>query len=901
VDHSVRAARAQRFAPDVRIDGALVRERLLRHLSDAPPISARVAVLHAPAGFGKTTLYAQHAQNLQNAGTATVWLNGRPEDRDGASLHALIAQALRQAGLLTARAPAGLDALLASARDRAGALALFVDNDEWLIGTNAGDVLTKLGREVPDGVHVYLAGRRQADASQSQEWLSGYLRIVEPGLLCFTADEASCFFGAAMAASDVAFHHARLEGWPAAMQFARLHGPLKTAFAPTDGIGDVLAFSGDNYTDADAYLATQILDTLTKDDRDFLLDTAVLLELRADVADAVRERTDSSRCLARLAMLSPLVRQGTELMSVHVNPWLREFLLRRSRQDGVESTRGRHLRAASAYEARNDLVAAVDHAVAAGLPDFAAETIERRGATRLLTEVGVGRTRLLLSKLPPALRHGRPRLRLLHIAHLIVENNANEAYWDMESLRRDMAQAELGTSYARLSTDEVFQLEFAVVECLMLLNRAEHELVLSPWAELDRVTRMGTMQFCEDWRLLGTLIPLQILFVHRYGPLSSAARYIARIETMYRSEDSDYNMPWVRFNRARECVGSGHLDEAERILIDASDPRHAVSRFDQASFRNMVAALRARIAYLTGRIKLAASILDSIERDSAGLLLEVSAAIYVERARCCKAMGEDDAAMAQLDAADRLAATETLPHLGALSTCTRLVWLADAGRVDEMRSLASLIDLSTLWQTAAVPRALPWIDVEAIGRAMIRVALANHDIAVACTAADRLHTLAEQMEERPGIIQARLLRMRAFEAANKPKQARQALEAAVTMAAEGGISQPFIDEHIDVAWLNTGIENSDAVRLRLLARIRESQLKVLQMRLARDDRLTSRERDVMYWLAQGLATKEIGRELRLSPETVKQHLKTIFTKLDVNSRTAAVAAVYLERHRCDTA
>jgi DNA-binding NarL/FixJ family response regulator len=55
------------------------------------------------------------------------------------------------------------------------------------------------------------------------------------------------------------------------------------------------------------------------------------------------------------------------------------------------------------------------------------------------------------------------------------------------------------------------------------------------------------------------------------------------------------------------------------------------------------------------------------------------------------------------------------------------------------------------------------------------------------------------------------------------------------------------------------------------------------------DRLTPREREVMELLVRGLANKEIARELVISTNTVKRYLKSIFEKLGVDSRAAAVA------------
>jgi LuxR family maltose regulon positive regulatory protein len=51
------------------------------------------------------------------------------------------------------------------------------------------------------------------------------------------------------------------------------------------------------------------------------------------------------------------------------------------------------------------------------------------------------------------------------------------------------------------------------------------------------------------------------------------------------------------------------------------------------------------------------------------------------------------------------------------------------------------------------------------------------------------------------------------------------------------------------------------------------------------DPLTGRERDVLAMISQGLSDKRIARTLEISPETVKSHVKHIFLKLEVSTRT----------------
>ena len=59
--------------------------------------------------------------------------------------------------------------------------------------------------------------------------------------------------------------------------------------------------------------------------------------------------------------------------------------------------------------------------------------------------------------------------------------------------------------------------------------------------------------------------------------------------------------------------------------------------------------------------------------------------------------------------------------------------------------------------------------------------------------------------------------------------------------------------------------------------------------------LTKREIEVLSLIAQGLGNKEIAMELHISTNTVKRHLKSIYTKLEVNTRAAASAYAVQQR------
>jgi len=71
--------------------------------------------------------------------------------------------------------------------------------------------------------------------------------------------------------------------------------------------------------------------------------------------------------------------------------------------------------------------------------------------------------------------------------------------------------------------------------------------------------------------------------------------------------------------------------------------------------------------------------------------------------------------------------------------------------------------------------------------------------------------------------------------------------------------------------------------------IPQALVKKLATGISSED-LTERELEVLALLARGKSNKEIGTDLFISESTVKGHLRNLFTKLNVQSRTEAITA-----------
>jgi LuxR family maltose regulon positive regulatory protein len=177
-------------------------------------------------------------------------------------------------------------------------------------------------------------------------------------------------------------------------------------------------------------------------------------------------------------------------------------------------------------------------------------------------------------------------------------------------------------------------------------------------------------------------------------------------------------------------------------------------------------------------------------------------------------------------------------------------------------------------------------------------------------ASDALHLLEQQraLAEASGrngrLIEILVVQALALEALDRSEEAGAALLQAVSLGRPEGYVRVFLDLGLQLYELlerstERALVAGDYVQELLDAFKQEREMQQSRVAEARSstpapaqtlaDPLTERELEVLHLLAQGLSNKEIGGRLVIAPSTVKQHLKNIYGKLDVHSRTQAVA------------
>ncbi len=143
------------------------------------------------------------------------------------------------------------------------------------------------------------------------------------------------------------------------------------------------------------------------------------------------------------------------------------------------------------------------------------------------------------------------------------------------------------------------------------------------------------------------------------------------------------------------------------------------------------------------------------------------------------------------------------------------------------------------------------------------------------------------------MIEVSILQALAHHARGNKAQALASLRRGLTLAEPEGYVRIFVDEGQVMTELLTGLSEVEGlkeyVRKLLSAFGKQSDAHLPPPSQPLIDPLSDRELEVLRLVAQGLSNDEISRRLFLSVSTVKGHNLRIFGKLQVKSRTEAVA------------
>jgi LuxR family maltose regulon positive regulatory protein len=179
----------------------------------------------------------------------------------------------------------------------------------------------------------------------------------------------------------------------------------------------------------------------------------------------------------------------------------------------------------------------------------------------------------------------------------------------------------------------------------------------------------------------------------------------------------------------------------------------------------------------------------------------------------------------------------------------------------------------------------------------VRVLLAQGETSAALAVLEPLRQQMEVKDWQDERLKVMVLQAIALRACGEKDKAVQLLGEALALAEPGSFIRLFVDEGPPMAQLlretaSHGVMTAYTGKL-LSAFDAEKRKSVGKLDLPAAqpliEPLSQRELEILHLIAQGLSNKQIGERLFLALDTIKGHNRIIFDKLQVQSRTEAIA------------
>lgn len=370
---ATRYLRSKVLAPALHAE-SVFRHRLVDQLIES---SARVWLLSAPAGFGKTTLVAQA---LDASTDDVAWFSIDRADNDGARFWTHFAAAVLGDGLELEELVESLDAddlnatadeIIARIERDARPLTVVFDDLHEITNHEITETLGRIVTHPPSNLRVVITSRVDPDLPIGRLRAHGVLAEIRAQGLAFTVEEAGVVFNG-LDHATVEGVVSRTEGWATALRL------LAVSIDGSVTIDEALDSLGTDRSDIADFLSVEALGALRPELQRFLVTTSIVDELTPELADRLTEAPGS------LAILRELTRSQvfTDLVDPAANTYryhrlFREFLRQRAEELGRDVLAGLHRRAADWHAQHENPTATIDHAMAAGNDELALQTIKQ--------------------------------------------------------------------------------------------------------------------------------------------------------------------------------------------------------------------------------------------------------------------------------------------------------------------------------------------------------------------------------------------------------------------------------------------------------------------------------------------------------------------------------------------
>lgn len=886
-----------RLSPPRAVSGSIGREHLVSRVLRA---GAPLILIQGPAGHGKSTLMQQVHAECEARQIRTGWLTLHESDNDLTRLisvfQALLGKLSRGASAVPLRSAATPSSRGSRRTTRTDwvvrrllsldcPVTLFIDEFQALSSAETLAFFHDLIEGLPHHVRIVIGSRTLPEIGLSRFVISERADVIRAADLLFSAAEVERFFagvGIGLAKREIDAIYDRTAGWPAAIQLYRLS--LSNAEV-RKSLGDINAFQPRQLTE---YLTDNVLSIHPHETQRFFLETSLLVRMSGPLCDAVTGRRDSRELLAKLEESGLFVRSldsAREWFQYHslFSGFLREQLHRAApaRESQI------HAQTARWFADHGDLENALWHAVAVEDYAFAATCLDT-WSTQLVMRGNLATIETWFDRLPMAEVQRHPTL-LVKVA------------WALAFMRR---QQKLNTILELMSAQGGLESASSVVRSMVCILTDD-----IPGAhEYSVISRARGAHAGDPFAAFeaGSTAILEGHFALFAGDLELAQDLLLQGRACGKQANSAFTVLGSIATAAVSMMVQGRLNEALVLLADA--PADACMTLDQSVASAAYAASYIQALYESNQLAAAQQLFDqSFEVIAGAAQVDFLAIAGIAMIRVYDLQGNTGRANALLDE------IESLGHTGNLPRLVRLVMWERARRaiLNDQRDRAKSIAGRISRDRGAMPEG--WIpfseDSEGAEIGRIRIAVHERHFADVYRWVEAELPLATPHARVRRRIKLLLLDAMARHLDGQEKAAHKRLREAIRLARRGGYIRIFLDEGRLAMELLTSMyqhhaANAGQPSVALSHEIQDDQAYLRSLlaaagtecqspaaatdSAAEREALSEREAEILELLTRGMSNREIGDRLFISENTVKFHLKNIYSKLGVKRRSQAI-------------
>ncbi|MCV6620261.1 MAG: LuxR C-terminal-related transcriptional regulator [Cellvibrionaceae bacterium] len=864
------------------------REQLAAYLDRHISPSLRLILFSAPAGYGKTSSILQYF-NSDKSNYRLAWLQLDSAEQQSKHFLAHIILSLAEANIdmaeleLAAKqgtldAPddvvaAALMSKLDAAVCQDEPVLLVLDDYQFVHSEKINHCVQLLLELAADKLCLLIASRYRPDLKLSKLRLQGQLLEVGDELLQFNSAEAQSLLGESIAPDLQELVLEKSQGWVAMLQLAKIWGQ-PSLLRHFNGAREELA----------EYLAEQVVADQSDAERQFLLDTAVLDRVNIELADYIRASNDSHYYFRRLKRLSPLVVSNEFDDQLTYHPLLRDYLRERFHYQDPKGWHTKCCRAAEWYSNHDDLLNAVRLFGQAGNYDQAYRCFKGVGGWKILTVYGHQFMSQLLSMFPSSWLQQHADLVLFRVYLTIKEGDlaAAEDLFHKVLRQQGIALDELKS----MPIESDWGMAFLILS-IYLDKELDYDLLQQISAALDSVSP-------EDTAIEAVLLTSKFLCLFYLGQITESIAIAKSAIRTLQALELPYAQDYFFFHLSISQMWTLELDEARANI------EHSIE-FSQNNFGSL-GNLTA-----TGQVLLAQSYYYSNDLELTEELLSqsISTVAYgdswyeiLSPALACAMLSAYAKGKQDLQAAEKywqlgkdVAKQRNLHRLDLGLDIVYSELLCRSGEFVLAEELLDNLDVENL------DKSFYWQVKASYCFCICRLNLCKGDTQLAKSALEKWQAFITTTGlSEPALIS---FQYSLWQAAIDYQESK------------GKASRDQLCQQLNTRW----VQCLSRFNWRFVVDMGNHIEPLLQncLRLAKDDMLSSRycqlikqscdaigrqrdnsglfsdrELEVLRSLADGNVNKQIARQLDMTENTVKYHLKRIYKKLGVDKRLAAV-------------